>query len=386
MAELPGIETGFGRLVEVSPGQWAFSTPYGVWKPMDGGAFQGYEQSTGGGFQAVGDPQCGPGQVWDPETNSCQLISVIETRDRERDAAKKDKEKDTEDPLTGLTRSPTAVFQGLAGFLKSIGLGSLFTYDQGKPGGWLWEQIKSGIETKDELLFALEQTPEFRQRFSVIFRMRDANAPYVPTAGEVLEYEKNFFQLMNNAGVPSWFYDSNEDAQKAMETGLAITQVEDRLQRGFQVMQRMPAEVRDVFSEYYGQSAEGAMLAAILDPQKTLNEIDRSVRVGQIGGYGRRGGFDLSRTQAEQFAMVPMSEAEIRQGIQTAAEFKPLTQETFGERQDLTDMTALGAGLGGSAVDQSLLENRLRTRQAQQISAGGGATISGVGVTGAGVV
>lgn len=337
--------------------------------------------------------QCGPGEVWDPETNACQLISFVEQRQAERDkiardeeAKQREKEKETENPLTGSARNPNAVFQGLAGFLNSIGLGNLFQYSGGRPSGWLWEQIKAGIETQDELLFALEQTPEFRQRFSVIFRMREANAAYVPTASQVLEYEKDFFQLMNSAGVPSWFYDSNDDAQRAMETGLAITQVEDRLQRGFQVMQRMPTEVRDVFAEYYGQSAEGAMLAAILDPKKTLNEIDRSVRIGQIGGFGRRAGFEVARLQAERFGEVPMSEAEIRQGVQTAAEFRPLTVETFGERQDLTDITALEAGLGGSATDRALLENRLRTRQAQQVTAGGGATISGMGVTGAGVV
>lgn len=337
--------------------------------------------------------QCGPGEVWDPETNACQLISFVEQRQAERDkiardeeAKRKEKEKELEDPRTGTTRNPNAVFQGLAGFLNSIGLGSLFQYTDGRPSGWLWEQIKSGIETQDELLFALEQTPEFRQRFSVIFRMREANAPYVPTASQVLEYEQGFFQLMNNAGVPSWFYDSNDDAQRAMETGLAITQVEDRLQRGFLAMQRMPAEVKDVFAEYYGQSAENAMLAAILDPKKTLSEIDRSVRVGQIGGFGRRAGFEVARAQAERFGEVPMSEAEIRQGVQTAAEFRPLTVETFGERQDLTDVTALEAGLGGSAVDRALLENRLRTRQVQQAGVGGGATISGTGVTGAGVV
>jgi len=350
-------------------------------------------QGQPGGGAGESQQQCGPGEVWDPETNSCQLISFVEQRQAERDkiardeeAKRRDRDKEKEDPVTGTTRDPNAVFQGLAGFLNSIGLGSLFRYEGGRPSGWLWEQIKGGIETRDELLFALEQTPEFRQRFSVIFRMRDANAPYVPTAEQVLEYERDFFQLMNNSGVPSWFYDSNDDAQRAMETGLAITQVEDRLQRGFQVMQRMPNEVKDVFSEYYGQSAEGAMLAAILDPKKTLVEIDRSVRVGQIDGFGRRAGFEINRLEAERFGQVAMSEGEIRQGVQTAAEFRPLTQETFAERQDLTDVTALEAGLGGSAVDRALLENRLRTRQLQQTAVGGGATISGRGVTGAGVI
>lgn len=283
-------------------------------------------------------------------------------------------------------QASAAVFQGLANFLQSIGLGSLFSYVGNKPSGWLWEQIKSGVETEDQLLFALEQTPEFQQRFKVIFDMRAANSPYVPTVSQVLEYEQDFFQLMNSSGVPSWFFDSTDDAQKAMSKGLAITQVEARLQRGFQMMQRMPSEVRDVFSEYYGESADSAMLAAILDPEKTLNEIDRAVRVGQIGGFGRRAGFEINRTLAERFGEVPMTEAEIQAGIQTAAGLRPLTQENFGERVDLTEIGALQAGLAQSATDLAAFENRLRTRQLQQANIGGGATISTQGVLGAGVV
>jgi predicted ribosome quality control (RQC) complex YloA/Tae2 family protein len=128
------------------------------------------------------------------------------------------------------------------------------------------------------------------------------------------------------------------------------------------------------------------MLAAILDPTKTLNEIDRSVRVGQIGGFGRRAQFEISRAQAEQFAQVDLSEADIRTGIQESAGLRPLTQETFGERLDLTEQAALEAGLGGSATEAARFANRLRTRQLQQSTVGGGAAVSGQGITGAGVV
>jgi len=359
-SNLPGVETPFGRLVEVQPGRYAFSTELGIFEPTPSGSFTGWIPQPDGTYLPAGQSQVGT----QPDLN--------------------DEEETPEEPSSG--RSPSAVFQGLAGFLQSIGLGSLFSYSGNQPSGWLWEQIKSGVETQDELLFALEKTPEFRQRFSVIFRMREAGKPYVPTAREVLEYERGFVQLMTGAGVPDWFFDSTDDAQKAMETGLALTQVEDRLQRGYQTMQRMPAEVRDVFSEYYGQSAEGAMLAAILDPTKTLNEIDRSVRVGQIGGFGRRAQFEITRAQAEQFAQVDLTEEQIRAGIQESAGLRPLTQETFGERLDLTEQAALEAGLGGSATEAAQFANRLRTRQLQQSTVGGGAAVSGQGITGAGVV
>lgn len=280
----------------------------------------------------------------------------------------------------------TTLFQGLATYLRGIGLGSLFSYEGGKPSGWLWEQIKAGVQTQDELLFALEQTPEFQQRFSVIFKLRETPGAYVPSAREVLDYEKGFNELMIGSGVPSWFYDSYDDAQNAMSRGLSLTQVEGRLERGFQTMRRMPTEVRDVFAEYYGEQADNALLAAILDPQKTLDEIDRSVRTAQIAGFGREVGLAVGRAQAERLGGIQMTESQIRQGIQASAALRPLTQETLGEAVDLTEAQAVEAGLGQSAIDQQLLENRLRTRQLQQANIGGGASVSAQGVLGAGVV
>lgn len=284
-----------------------------------------------------------------------------------------------------------SVFNQLASFLNSIGLGGLFSISNGTPGGWLWEQIQGGVATEAELTLALEQTPEFRSRFAVIFDMRDQAArgaiTYVPTAADVLAYEKEYVQAMISAGVPSWFYDSYEDAHAAMRSNLSVTQVEERIQRGFGVMQEMPPEVRTAFEELYGSQADGALLAAVLDPEKTLAEIDRAVRASQITGFGRRAGLEISSEQALRFSVNSLSVSEIEQGVQEAARLTPLTEETIGEgATDLSTEVALSAGLLDNAADQAALEARLTRRQLGQRAAGGGAIAGQSGVIGAGVV
>lgn len=284
-----------------------------------------------------------------------------------------------------------SLFNQLASFLSSIGLGGLFSLANGKPSGWLWEQIQKGVATRDELTFALEQTPEFQTRFKVIFDMRaqaaGGAATYVPTASEVLAYEKEYTQAMVAAGVPSWFYDSYEDAHKAMRSNLSVTQIEERIQRGFGIMQQMPTEVRSAFEELYGGQADGALLAAVLDPQKTLAEIDKAVRSSQIAGFGRRAGLEISGEQALRFANAPLSLQEVEQGVQEAARLMPLTEETFGEAgSDINRDVALSAGLGQQAQDQALLEQRLIRRQLGQRTTAGGAVAGQSGITGAGVV
>lgn len=282
-------------------------------------------------------------------------------------------------------------FQQLAGFLNSIGLGSLFTVDSsGNPSGWLWEQITKGVTSQAELLFALEQTPEFKQRFQVIFDMRDkaarGEASYVPTVADVLNYENEFVRTMTAAGVPSWFYDSLNDAHNAMRSNLSVTQVADRIERGYSVMQQMPTEVKSAFSELYGSDAESVLLAAVLDPSKTLTEIDRSVRASQIAGFGRRAGLDLTAEQAKRYGQLELTASQIQGGVETAAGLKPLTDATMGEKNQakLTAETALNVGLGQSATDQAQFENRLTTRKLGQQTVGGGALVGQSGITGAG--
>lgn len=282
-------------------------------------------------------------------------------------------------------------FEMLASYLNSIGLGSLFKYQNGEPSGWLWDQVQKGIVSEDQLTFALEQTPEFRQRFAVLFEMRDeavrTGKGYVPEVREIVAYEEEFFKTMAAAGLPSWFYDELSDAHKAIKSNLSVKQIADRIEQGYSTVKAMPDELKSVFQEYYGDNGDQALLAAVLDPTKTLAEIDRSVRTAQVGGYLRQQGIQLSKERASAFAQADLSEPEIRSAAQTAGQLAPLTQETIGEGAvDLTEESAVAAAFGTNAVDQAKLEERLTRRQLGQRTIGGGAIAGQSGVTGAGVV
>lgn len=285
----------------------------------------------------------------------------------------------------------SSIFNLLAGYLDSIGLGSLFQVVDGKPTGWLWERVQDGISTKEELNLLLEQTPQFQQRFKVLFDMRNefvkTGRGYSPDVQDVLAYEKEYVQTMAAAGLPTWFYDSYEDAHNAMRTNLEVDQIKERIDQGYGLVMKMPKEVRDVFAEYYGGNAEQVLLAAVLDPEKALRDIDKTARAAQIGGFGRRAGLDISAEQAQRYAESPLTSTQIQTGIDAAAAYVPLTQETIGESGfDLNQETALSAGLGGSATDEALFEARLTRRQLGQRATAGGAVAGQSGITGASVV
>lgn len=282
------------------------------------------------------------------------------------------------------------VFGILAKYLTDIGLGSLFKIDaNGNPSGWLWEQIQEGTDSAERLMLALEDTPEFQQRFKVIFDMRERNVQgenvAVPTVSEVLSYEQQYRTVMSRAGVPSWFYDSPQDAHDAIRNNLTVEQIAERVDTSYSVVQRLPQEVRDVFADYFGDSSDQALVAAVLDPEKTLASLEKATRAAVAGGFARRQGFQLEQAQAEEYATLGRTVPQIEADIATVAQLRPLEQAQMGEANTIDEGAAFKAGALGQTDVQQQLENRLTTRRLGQTQSAGGAMTLNEGIVGAGV-
>lgn len=280
-------------------------------------------------------------------------------------------------------------FQNLASYMADIGLGSLFSVDgQGNPGGWLWTQVQNGITSREELTFGLETTQEFKQRFPVIFEQRARAAKgenvQVMDAEQVLQYENAYKSTMRNAGLPLWFYDEVSDAHKAIKTGLAVTQIEERINVSYNKVVNMPKEVRDAFAEYYGNASDGSLLAAVLDPEKSLTQLDKASKSSAIGGFSKLQGLQISKDQAEQYADLGKDIAYAESDAGKVAEYAQIAQNNLGDSGSLIDSnTAFNAGALGNVADTSLLEDRLLKRKDEQISVSGGALTTTKGIVGA---
>ena len=283
-----------------------------------------------------------------------------------------------------------ASFSELATILSDYGLGSLFTVNSdGSPGGWLYEQMINGNDEPTSLAMALEQTPIFKQRYKVIFDMRErANKGenvVVPTVQDVLTYEEQYMQVMSAAGVPSWFYDSYTDAQDAIRRNLTVEQISNRIGASYSVVQTLPTEVRDMFREFYGDATDGALVAAVLDPEKTLAQLDKATRAATIAGFGAKQNVVVSKQQAESYAGLGKSIAESQRDITQVASFKDFTASTMGESgNQLAEDVAFEAGAMGNSDANKQLEDRLLGRQLKQRDAGGGAYVASAGTTGLG--
>jgi hypothetical protein len=284
-----------------------------------------------------------------------------------------------------------ASFSELATILSDYGLGSLFTVNSdGSPGGWLYEQMINGNDEPASLAMALEQTPIFKQRYKVIFDMRErannGENVVVPTVQDVLTYEEQYTQVMSAAGVPSWFYDSYTDAQDAIRRNLTVEQISNRIGASYGVVQSLPTEVRDMFREFYGDATDGALVAAVLDPEKTLAQLDKATRSATIAGFGAKQNVVVSKQQAESYAGLGKSIAESQRDITQVASFKDLATSTMGESgTELAGDVAFQAGAMGDASATKQLEDRLLGRQSRQRDAAGGAFVASSGTSGLGL-
>lgn len=284
-----------------------------------------------------------------------------------------------------------AGFNELARYLQDLGLGSLFSVSQdGTPSGWLFEQMVNGVDNEASLAMALEATPEFRQRYGIIDEMRQrairGENVAVPTVEQVREYERNFTTIMSAYGVPNWFYDSFQDAHNAIRSNLTVSQIEQRIQVSYDLVKSMPAEVKDVFAQFYGDmGTDQGLLAAILDPEKTTRELGRATRASYFGGLARRQQEFVSKQQAEIYADLNKSPEAAAQDVQQMALLRPITETQMGESpaNQSNDLAFQAAALGDVAAQQTI-ENRLTTRKLGQQSTFGGASGVQSGLTGSG--
>lgn len=302
---------------------------------------------------------------------------------------------------TGITAPPSTpgapgtenrvVYDQLASFLTSYGLGGLFTTDaSGLPGGWLWDQIVSGTDSEAGLQLALEQTSVYQQRYGVITRMRAEAASgkpvVVPTISQVREYETNAAAMMRQAGFPPWFYDSYEDVQGLLEANISLSELEQRVGQSWDLVHNTDPAIQQAFQDFYGVAGDAALASFYLDPDKTISQLERASRAAYAGGMGKTLGLNLDKTLSERIASLPTSPEGITQDLTQVAELQGRGVFTEGVTE-VTDLTAENQGLGaavfGDGAAAAQIERRIARRRANESSATGGAALTQVGQVGA---
>lgn len=276
----------------------------------------------------------------------------------------------------------------LASFMENLGLGELLSVDaNGRPRGWLAEQVIAGVDTQAALEIALQETDAFKNRFPTIAlqqeQVRQGQGTYVMTVADILDFERTVSQQMAASGMPSWFYNEPQDFVDLIMSGESPQSIANKIQTAYDYVESAPQEVREVFAEYYGTDSDAAFASYVLDPERTIAQIERAQRTAFTAGMGRRYDLEISRDIAEDISGSAMTEAGIEQGLQRIAGQEELFVESVGEAGDLTaEETGVAIEFGADSEAQTAVERRLAARQGVQRASVGGALLTERGVTG----
>lgn len=282
------------------------------------------------------------------------------------------------------------LFATLASYLQGMGLGALATVDsQGNPGGWLWDQMRQGLDDDAELAISMQQTDVWKNRFGAIVEQQARAArglpQYVMTPDDVLRYERAVTESMTAAGLPSWFYDQPEDFQKLILANISADEVGQRIRQSYEYVENAPPEVRQKFEEFYGVGQGDAALAAyVLDPSRTLAQLEKAQRSAYVAGLSKRFDLNVTRSMADRIAELPRSEDGIVQGLTQINAQRGLYAESPFEATDLTADQGLAAQFEGDSDAINEIQKRQIERSAPGRAATGGAIVTNRGLTGAG--
>lgn len=246
----------------------------------------------------------------------------------------------------------------LTDLLASYGLSSL--------SGWARDQVIAG---NSPLMVSqmLQDTPEFKARFKVIFDRR-AKGLAPMSVNDVINYEHAARQLFQAAGLPPGFYDSPDDFYSFMDNDISLNELSARVDLAKTSIYSSDPVARSEMKRLYGLS-DGQELAYILDPQRALPLIQNQFTSAQNAAASARSGYgELTLAEAERLTQLGVDPSRASQAfgslVQSRELFNPLPGQEASETAITRDQQ-LNAAFAGDATAQQLIARRGEQRAAQ---------------------
>lgn len=245
----------------------------------------------------------------------------------------------------------------LTDLLSSYGLSSL--------SGWAREQVVAG---NSPLMVSqmLQETPEFKARFKVIFDRR-AKGLAPMSVNDVINYEHQARQLFQSAGLPPGFYDSPDDFYNFMANDVSINELNSRVEIAKTSIYSADATTRAEMKRLYGLS-DGQEVAYILDPNRALPIIQNQFQAALTSATAIETGYgQLSQTEAENLARQGITQSQAQSGfgqlVHSQQLFSPLPGQETAESA-ISRGQQLTAAFSGDARAQGVIARRAEARAA----------------------
>lgn len=265
----------------------------------------------------------------------------------------------------------------IANILDSYGLGGLVDK--------AWTMlIEMDSPNADTVARQLRNTEEFLTRFKGM-QLRSERGHSAISPATYIALERSYKQTMMAAGIPSSFYDTDEELAEFIGNDVAQAEFTQRVSLAAEAARSVDPNLKVQLQTMYGVGVEndGELVAYFLDPQRGVDVIEQRLQFEAAGlsaaALGTMG-TGLGRQTAEQLADLQVQRREITQRF---AGNKGITQQMFGEENAMTTTEFAAAEFGLDSEATSDLA-RLRAERQQRGRKSSGALTTSTGVVGFG--
>lgn len=177
--------------------------------------------------------------------------------------------------------------------------------------------------TEATITLALQETPEYKQRFRANQERLKKNIQ-VLTPAEYLNLEDGYRQVLRAYGLRQ--FDTDEYVTQFIANDVSAAELSDRVVTAVQRVQNADPAIQRQLRDYYG-IGQTDLVAYILDPNQQLPKIQRQVAAAEIGAAAARQGIQAGVSVAEQLAAQGVTQAEAQKGYATIADILPTAEK-----------------------------------------------------------
>ena len=218
-----------------------------------------------------------------------------------------DRIKDLEDKLSKLLDAQNkrdreereAASSFLSNILRDYGMDSLASQVDGLVRSW-------GTNT-EVIAEKLRQTNEYKERFKGLLGLQQRGITDVRNEAQYLQLETGYREVFRQAGIQSFLGDAGSTQERDSiadivgKFSLSVDEVRARVDDAQRIVAESPAEVRDALQRFYNVPAS-ELVAYTLDPERTMNRINRMANAAIVGGTATQRGLNIDLGTAEGVA------------------------------------------------------------------------------------
>ena len=237
------------------------------------------------------------------------------------------------------------------------------------------------LPTEDQVLNSIYNSEAYKTRFAAneVIKKRMADGKGRPgdrllKPYEYIQTEKAYEEILKEAGLPTGFYDQQEDFTNFIAMGVSTAELTDRVNIARNALNNADQGIKTALQDFYGLS-NSDLTAYLLDKDRAMNVIDSRFKYtteeakkmytsAEIGGAALRAGQMSDKAFAEEiYAAGKAGQAE--SAFQTAAaqqrDYKRL-MGLYGETSSEQDLAREELALAGG-TDVTIKKKKLASQE-----------------------